>query len=257
MKPKLILAALLMSGSTHVWAAPAPVSEATASESSIEQRLSRLEQLMQTRNLLQANLQQQLDLLQDEVSQLRGITEEHSYKLEKVLQRQRELYQEIEERVSAAYSQQPSYDSQSATTAVPTVDNEVTQTPVSSDVSENDAYDKAVKLIMQDKRYDAAIPEFQAFVKAYPNSVYVPNAHYWLGQLLTIKGDTAGAKFHFETVVNQHADSTKRPDALLKLATLEQQQGQLARAKQLFNEVITQYPDSTAAKLAADRVSKM
>ena len=258
MKPKLILAALLMSGSTHVWAAPAPVSEATASESSIEQRLSRLEQMMQSRNLLQANLQQQLDLLQDEVSQLRGITEEHSYKLEKVLQRQRELYQEIENRVSAAYSQQqPSYDSQSgAMNSVPDTGMGA-ETMVSSDLSENDAYDKAVKLIMQDKRYDAAIPEFQAFVQQYPNSVYVPNAHYWLGQLLTIKGDLAGAKSHFETVVKQYADSNKRPDALLKLGTLEQQEGQLAKAKQLFNEVITQYPDSTAAKLATDRVSKL
>ncbi len=259
MKPKIILAALLMSGSTHVWAAPAPVSEATASESSIEQRLSRLEQMMQSRNLLQANLQQQLDLLQDEVSQLRGITEEHSYKLEKVLQRQRELYQEIENRVSAAYTQQPSYDSQTPAmgTSMPDTSATASEAMVSTNLSENEAYDRAVKLIMQDKRYEAAIPEFQAFVQTYPNSVYVPNAHYWLGQLLTIQGDTAGAKSHFETVVNQYADSSKRPDALLKLGTLEQQEGQLAKAKQLFNEIITQYPDSTAAKLAIERVSKL
>ncbi|MEM0514700.1 tol-pal system protein YbgF [Pseudoalteromonas sp. YIC-827] len=255
MKPKLILAALLMSGSTHVWAAPAPVSEATASESSIEQRLSRLEQMMQSRNIMQANLQQQLDMLQDEVSQLRGITEEHSYKLEKVLQRQRELYQEIENRVSAAYTQQPSYEMPQEQTQQG--DTGLNVTAVSTDLSENEAYDKAVKLIMQDKRYDAAIPEFQSFLQSYPNSVYAANAHYWLGQLLTIKGDTAGAKSHFETVVNQYSDSNKRPDALLKLGTLEQQQGQLAKAKQLFNEVITQYPNTTAAKLAAERVSKL
>ncbi|MEO2266574.1 tol-pal system protein YbgF [Pseudoalteromonas pernae] len=257
MKPKIILAALLMSGSTHVWAAPAPVSEATASESSIEQRLSRLEQMMQSRNLLQANLQQQLDLLQDEVSQLRGITEEHSYKLEKVLQRQRELYQEIENRVSAAYTQQPSYDSQTPAMSTSMPDSSTPEPTMSTNLSENEAYDKAVKLIMQDKRYAAAIPEFQAFVQTYPNSVYVPNAHYWLGQLLTIQGDTAGAKSHFETVVNQYSDSSKRPDALLKLGTLEQQEGQLAKAKQLFNEIITQYPDSTAAKLAIERISKL
>ena len=54
---------------------------------------------------MQVELQQQLNLLQDEVSQIRGVTEEQSYKLEKVLQRQRELYQEIENRVSQAYTQ--------------------------------------------------------------------------------------------------------------------------------------------------------
>ena len=261
MKPKIILAALLMSGSTQVWAAPAPVSEASASESSVEKRLSRLEQMMQTRNLLQADLQQQLDLLQDEVSQLRGVTEEHSYKLEKVLQRQRELYQEIENRVSAAYSQQqqPSYDDGYSTSSAATTNDNAANSaaPMSSNLSENEAYDKAVKLIMQDKRYDAAIPEFQAFLQTYPESVYVPNAHYWLGQLLTIKGDTSGAKGHFETVVNQYTDSNKRADAMLKLGTLEQQQGQLAKAKQLFNKVIAEYPNTTAAKLATERVSKL
>jgi len=37
--------------------------------------------MMQQRNFLQVELQQQLNLLQDEVSQIRGVTEEQSYKL--------------------------------------------------------------------------------------------------------------------------------------------------------------------------------
>ena len=44
---------------------------------------------------------------------------------------------------------------------------------------------------MKDKRYDQAIPEFQTFLTTYPNSVYASNAHYWLGQLLTIKNDAS------------------------------------------------------------------
>ena len=84
MKPKIILAAMILSGSTQVLAAPAPVSEAASSQSSIEKRLASLENMMQSRNLLQVELQQQLNLLQDEVSQIRGVTEEQSYKLEKV-----------------------------------------------------------------------------------------------------------------------------------------------------------------------------
>ena len=256
MKPNIILAAILVSGSTQLWAAPAPVSEAAASESSIESRLSRLEQMVQSRNLLQADLQQQLNMLQDEVSQLRGITEEHSYKLEKVLQRQRELYQEIENRVSAAYSSpsQGGYGEQNQQSQN-TLDT--SSAPVSTDLSENEAYDKAVKLIMQDKRYDAAIPEFQAFLQSYPNSVYAPNAHYWLGQLLTISGDSNGAKTHFETVVTDYPDSNKRADALLKLGTLEQQAGNQSQAKSLFEQVVSEYPTSTAAKLATERLGQL
>ncbi len=170
MKPKIILAAMILSGSTQVLAAPAPVSEAASSQSSIEKRLASLENMMQSRNLLQVELQQQLNLLQDEVSQIRGVTEEQSYKLEKVLQRQRELYQEIENRVSQAYTQP------AAAPATDYTQSSDAQT-YSSDLSENEAYERAVALIMKDKRYDQAIPEFQTFLTTYPNSVYASNAH--------------------------------------------------------------------------------
>ncbi|CAM3962494.1 tol-pal system protein YbgF [Pseudoalteromonas byunsanensis] len=249
MKPNNILAALLLlSGSTHVWAAPAPVSEAANNPSSLEQRIAQLERMMQTRNMLQIELQQQLNLLQDEVSQVRGVTEEQSYKLEKVLQRQRELYQEIENRVSKVYEQS---NSTSVTTAVDS------SQAISSDLNENEAYDRAVALIMQDKRYDAAIPEFQNFLATFPQSVYIPNAHYWLGQLQSIKNDDANAMVHFKTVVEQFPESNKRPDAMLKLGALYEKQGNLDLAKQILNTLISQYPSTTAAKLATERLAKI
>ena len=216
-------------------AAPAPVSEAASSQSSIEKRLASLENMMQSRNFLQVELQQQLNLLQDEVSQIRGVTEEQSYKLEKVLQRQRELYQEIENRVSQAYTQP------AAPVAEQAQPNDA-QT-YSSDLSENEAYERAVALIMKDKRYDQAIPEFQTFLTTYPNSVYASNATYWLGQLLTIK-----------VVVNEFPNSNKRPDAMLKLGTLLQDQGSAEQAQKILSDLINQYPSTTAAKLATDRL---
>jgi len=207
MKPKIILAAMILSGSTQLMAAP---------------------------------------LLQDEVSQIRGVTEEQSYKLEKVLQRQRELYQEIENRVSQAYTQP----------AAPVADQAQpndAQT-YSSDLSENEAYERAVALIMKDKRYDQAIPEFQTFLTTYPNSVYASNAHYWLGQLLTIKNDGVKAVEHFKVVVNEFPNSNKRPDAMLKLGTLLQDQGSAEQAQKILSDLINQYPSTTAAKLATDRL---
>ncbi|MEJ6476954.1 tol-pal system protein YbgF [Pseudoalteromonas piscicida] len=249
MKPNTILAAFfLMSGSAQVWAAPAPVSEAASSSQTLEERISQLESMMRTRNLLQAELQQQLNLLQEEVSQVRGVTEEQSYKLEKVLQRQRELYQEIENRVSQAYDQSKS---------TPATADVTPEQAFSSNLSENEAYDRTVNMIMKDKRYDAAIPEFQNFLQQYPNSVYVPNAHYWLGQLFLIKSDDAKAKSHFATVVDNFPESNKRPEAMLKLGTIMHKQGQAAEAKTLLNKLIKEYPSTTPAKLATERLAKM
>ena len=248
MKPKIILAAILLSGSTQVWAAPAPVSDIANSPSDIETRLAALENMIKSRNLLQVELQQQFQILQDEVNQLRGTTEEQGYKIEKMLQRQRELYQEIEERVSSAYSQPTSVSTEAVDSAA---------SPISSNLSENDAYDRAVQMIMQDKRYEQAIPQFQAFLGQYPDSVYVPNAHYWLGQLLSMKTDHDTAKTHFAAVVEQFPNSNKRPDAMLKLATVHQKQNNISEAKKILQSLIEQYPDSTAAKLAIDRIAKL
>ena len=249
MKPEYILAAIMISGSAHLWAAPAPVSEAANSTQTIEQRLAQLESMMKTRNLLQVELQQQLELLQDEVSQVRGVTEEQSYKLEKVLQRQRELYQEIENRVSKVYDQ---------TNANPVTDVSVSNTQaISSDLSENEAYDRAVALIMKDKRYDAAIPELQKFLTTFPDSVYTPNAHYRLGQLFSIKNDDTQAKVHFQDVVDNFPNSNKRPDALLKLGTIFQKENNFEKSKALLNTLIKEYPSTTAAKLATERLGKI
>ncbi|SFD73445.1 tol-pal system protein YbgF [Pseudoalteromonas denitrificans] len=249
MKPKLILAAMILSGSSHVLAAPAPVSDVASSSntSKIESRLAALENMIKTRNLLQVELQQQLEVLQDEVNQLRGTTEEQGYKIGKMLQRQRELYQEIEDRVSVAY-----------TPVVPTVTegNDVPQVSISNDLSENEAYDRAVQLIMKDKRYDQAIPEFKSFLTNFPESVYIPNAHYWLGQLLMMKSEVSEAQSHFETVVTGYPDSNKRADAMLKLGTVYQKQNLIVKAKQTLQNLLSEYPDSTAAKLATDRLSK-
>ena len=56
---------------------------------------------------------------------------------------------------------------------------------------------------LKDKRYEQAIPEFEAFNQKYPNSSYAANAHYWLGQLLFNKGELAKARQEFDVVVNQ------------------------------------------------------
>lgn len=225
-----------------VIAAPAPVSDVNSG--SIEQRLQTLERMVSTRTNVQHRIQEQLDLMQDEVNELRGSVELHSHKLEQILQRQRELYLEIDKRIQAA----------TAAPAAPVVAETTTQAP---SMGESQAYDRAVNLILKDKRYDQAIPEFQAFLQKYPQSDYVANAHYWLGQLLFNKQDWKQASSHFENVVRFYADSPKRADSILKLGMTMQKLGNQARAQQLFEQVASEYPDSSARKLADARLREL
>lgn len=226
-------------------AAPAPVSDLSAG--SLESRIATLERMVEARSGAQHNIQRQLDLMQQEVNQLRGSVEEHSYKLEQILQRQRELYVEIDNRMQSLSSQ----PGEASTLAAAT---DTDETPAVRALGEDDAYDRAVNLILREKRYDEAIPEFEAFLQQYPGSSYAANAHYWLGQLLFNKQQWSESSVHFEKVVNDYPDSNKGADSLLKLGMIAQNQSNLARAQQLFEQVIRDYPESSARKLAEPRL---
>ena len=238
--------------------AQAPVSDVTSG--SLSTRMAALERMVEARTNAQHNVQEQLNLLQNEVDELRGAVELHSHKLEQILERQRELYLEIDKRMEAVMANSANQmalmsQQQPSTYQPPAPASEPASTPAApAGTGENEAYDRAVNLILRDKRYDQAIPEFEAFLNKYPSSEYAANAHYWLGQLLFNKQEWAASSAHFENVVNNYSDSNKRADSLLKLGMIAQNQANLARAQQLFEQVIREYPDTSARKLAEPRL---
>ena len=225
----------------------APVQD--LSNTSASSQIAQLQRLIQARGAAQVNLQQQISELQEEVSELRGITETHNHKLEQIVERQRELYLEIERRLSSIQ--------QVDTTPVEVVEETTVDESYGGSLSENEAYDQAVNLILKERRYDDAIPEFENFIKNFPQSIYIANAHYWLGQLLFNKAQFQDAREHFDKVIRFYPDSNKRSDALLKQGTVLHKLGDVEGAKQLFEQVISEYPDSNSAGLAKSRLANL
>ena len=260
MKPNSILFGMSFAVAANfvVAAESAPVIEINAgtssdvANSSLSEQLVSLERKLDARNRAQVNVQLQLDELQNEVNELRGITELHTYQLSQVLDRQRELYQELDRRVSEALKPANQI---SATVAAPSAGS--SQINYSDNLTENEAYDRAVNMVLKDKRYEQAIPEFEAFNKRYPNSSYAANAHYWLGQLLFNKGELGKARQEFDMVMNNYPDSSKRSDAMLKLAMVEQKENNPSKAIAVYKKLITEYPNSSAAKLAQPRLKSL
>lgn len=258
-----LLSALALVHASAMAANPAPVTDInlnrnsaatqgqTAVTGTMEQRLATLERIVEARSEAQLRMQQQLQSLLDEVSELRGVTETHSYKLEEILQRQRDLYQEIDKRVSAIQS--------TPVTPVNTAqaDTGSALTAYSDNVSENEAYDRAVNMVLKDRRYDAAIPEFENFIRTYPNSTYAANAHYWLGQLLFNNNELAKAKTQFERVVSNYPDSNKVADALLKLGQVAERENNKDGALRYYRQLVDKHSTATSAKLAQDRINAL
>jgi len=251
---------LMLTASTSiVLAAQAPVtninSTANADKStvslSLNDQLANIERKLDSRNRYQVNIQRQLDDLQTQVNDLRGVTELHTHQLSQVLERQRELYQELDRRVSEALK--PTVQAPN----VITIDSTTVSKTYSDDLTENEAYDKALNLVLKDKRYEQAIPEFRNFNQTYPQSTYAPNAHYWLGQLLFNKGKLDEAEQEFTIVVKQFEDSSKRSDALLKLAMVAQQKNNKNKAVILYRQLLNEYPNSTSAQLGKPRLENL
>lgn len=250
---------VLTASAPCVLAAQAPVIDVSSQQGAtslseagtLAEQLASVERKLDSRNRAQVNIQRQLDDMQNQVNELRGVTELHTHQLSQVLERQRELYQELDRRVSEALK---------PTAEIPTtiaVDTSTASQNYSSDLTENEAYDKALNLVLKDKRYEEAIPAFKRFNESYPQSSYAPNAHYWLGQLLFNKGELAPAEQEFTIVVEQFKESSKRPDALLKLAMVAQQQGSNVKAIALYRQLLAEYPDSTSAQLAKPRLESL
>lgn len=213
---------------------------------SVAQRVDRLERAFEARQAGQARILQQLNSLQREVSELRGITESHANQLEQILERQRDLYQEIERRLAEPQSTG--------------MDSAGYENADAFDTNTNNAetgYDRAIRLVLEEKRYDQAIPEFQDFIANNPNSEYVGNAHYWLGQLFYVQQNYPEAKSHFSTVVSNHADSTKRADCILKLGMIAAVEGNSAAARRFFEQVNSEYPNSTESGMASRQLQTL
>ncbi|OEG73665.1 tol-pal system protein YbgF [Shewanella colwelliana] len=239
MKKAVLTAAILMSVGVAV-AAPAPVEDIAGG--STDDRVARLERMLKAKQASEYETQQRLDTLQQEVLDLRGLSEQQNYQISQMLQRQRQLYEDIANLTS------------SKAAAAATVTTSDSSGP-SSSLGETASYERAVNLVLKERKYDEAIPAFRDFIKQYPESTYAANANYWLGQLLYNKGELADAANAFDTVVKQFNDSNKRGDSLVKLGMIAEKRSDSAKAKVYYQQVVKEYANSAAARIAKQQLA--
>ncbi|MCK6261932.1 tol-pal system protein YbgF [Vibrio sp. ZSDE26] len=245
---------LLASAANTSFAAPAPVSDlssttpaitsttatATRSANSSETDIQRLERLLENRNRVQLNMQQQIDDMSLEISELRGQLEKNSYDMQQMLQRQRELFIELD-KVRG--------EIRTAETPVVEIDDSQPTGTFSSNVDEQTAYQNAVDLVLKERDYAGAIVALKQFQVDFPDSSFSSNAHYWLGQLYFAKKQDKEAVKSFAAVVT-YQDSNKRADALVKLGDIAKRNNNQATATKYYQQVVDEYPNSASAKLA-------
>lgn len=100
----------------------------------------------------------------------------------------------------------------------------------------------------------AAIEPMRRFIGDYPNSIYIPNAYYWLGEfyLGASTPDFVQARDAFQMVVARYPRSAKAAPATYRLASLLALEGKTTRATELMEQIQTSYPSSAESGYAAD-----
>jgi tol-pal system protein YbgF len=211
----------------------------------------------------------QLQLLQDEVMQLRGIVEEQGEQLRQLKQQRLDDYISLDRRIGAlgGGSTPPGGASggggttgAGAASAGAPIDASAMPTPPPAAAArgpatpqEEQAYQAAYELVRA-RKFPDATAAFKKFVGQFPEGNYAGNAHYWLGELYLLDGDSAAAKKEFETLLKSFGDNRRVPDAMFKLGRIYHQDGDNARAKEMLQRVVNEYAgsDSTAPRLARE-----
>ncbi len=240
---------------------------------SLEERVERLEAQLQSRNSILADLQFKLSDLQEQVRNLLGTQEENNYRLTQLTERQREIYKDVDSRLTEARDQlqkfladngastanrrpSNSFRSSANTNQGQTAVGANARTEVSASSAESNSYESIFPLV-REKKYAKAISAYESFIAKYPHGKYTVNAHYWLGQVHFVQGQLDDAGRQFKLVIDKYPQSRKAPDAMLKLAIILQQQNKSADAKNLFNKIIRNYPGSSTARLAERRLKEL
>ncbi|MGA9702026.1 tol-pal system protein YbgF [Pseudomonas sp.] len=207
----------------------------------------------------QGELFNQLQRMQDQLSQQQGAIEVLQNQVNQLKQEGLERYQDLDRRIGAGVTPAATPDNSSAggapsAAAGGAAAGAAAAAPAASSEPGDPAkeklyYDAAFDLIKA-KDFDKASQAFTAFLRKYPNSQYAGNAQYWLGEVNLAKGDLQGAGQAFAKVSQLYPKHAKVPDSLYKLADVERRLGHTDKVKGILQQVVAQYPGTSAAQLA-------
>ena len=223
----------------------------------IEARLIRLERILSNDSLIQ--LANQINQLQQEIQSLRGEVETQQFQLSGGVDRQRQLYLDLDNRLQELEQFRRETEIQAPVVAITPntiAMNEPPNVAPASIPSDQESYNQAYALL-QSGSYAQAASSFALFLVDYPNSELSDNAQYWLAETYYARRQYEDALANFEVMLNDFPGSLKTPDALLKIGFSHHGLGNNAQAIDALSVVVSEYPDTTAARLAQQRMDRI
>lgn len=184
----------------------------------------------------QAELYYQVQLLQQEVQDLRGLVEQQSYELKRLQQQRLDDYLDLDRRLGQlGDAKMASVAQPSDTTPLsPTLNTEVTDAAPGDELA---SYRSAIDLVLKQRDFDGGIEALKSYLAKFPKGHYVANAQYWLGQIYLQREDLAQSRDWFTLMLKAHPSHQKAPEAKYKLGKVYHLLGDSAQAKKILEEV--------------------
>ena len=222
------------------------------SQQALEERTVVLESALNGQGLM--DLLNQVDSLNQELSQLKGQLEVAEHNLELTQQRQKDLYSDTDGRLrkleeTATSAQASQQVSQSAEPA-----SEVANAEPDAESEEAKAFAFAQNLLKESK-YKEAFDAFNKFIQNFSSSKELPNAEYSLGYTQFLLKNYKAAIATQQKLIAQFADSAKVPDAKFNIANCQIQLSDINAAKKTLRDLIEQHPDSELIPNAKRRLT--
>ena len=195
----------------------------------------------------QTILLNQIGVLQQEVMELRGLTEQQANMMEQIQKEGRDRYLDLDRRIIQLSEQLRSTASLS-TVVDSSADSANPVATIAKGADEID-YKKAFQAVQQ-RRFSDAANGLDAYLQKYPEGKYADNAQYWLGEIYLLQESFDRAELAFSHLIQRFPKSDKRSDALYKLGQVNDRLGNDAKAKTYLQRVIKEYPNTASARLA-------
>lgn len=124
---------------------------------------------------------------------------------------------------------------------------------VFSDPQEQVSYEAAMDLY-RNGQYQEAASALSSFIDAYPDSAYIDEARFYEGSSLFATKKFSAAIQRLQILVKEHPESPRAPDALMVIASSQVEANDLESARTTLEKIANSYPDSSAAETARSRL---
>ena len=188
---------------------------------------------------------QQLEGLRTTVASLQGRVEEQQQVIDRLKEDSRARYTDLDQRIEQLSQNTP------AKVADATPSTPAAAATLADIETQKQAYLTAYQSFRSEGPA-AAIKSMNAFIAQYPDSVFVANAYYWLGEfhLADTPANLEAASAEFNRVIKDYEGSPKVASSYYKLGTIADLRNQRNEARQLMQTVVNSFADSAEAGLA-------